>query len=288
MKSTLVFANQKGGVGKTSLAAATAASAAQIGVRTLAVDLDKQGNLASRFGVVETDDGKALFAAVTMEEKPVVVRDVRPGLDVLPGGRFSESLGDVLRSRTSKSGPRALRVVSDTLATVGDDYDLVVIDTPVDRTAIEAALMAATHLVIPTRADDDSTNGFVWLAEVFAETRAQGLSSCELAGVAVFDVDSAAKRVRAEVRQYVQEVLGGAAPVFESTIRHSTASAIGMRQLGLLPNEYADAAAGQEPWYKRRKESEDPVYASATASRALADDYAGLTREILEAVGVWR
>ena len=49
MATTIVFANQKGGVGKTSLCLHTAGALVDLGKRVLVVDLDQQGNLSSVF-----------------------------------------------------------------------------------------------------------------------------------------------------------------------------------------------------------------------------------------------
>ncbi|MEX2620501.1 MAG: ParA family protein [Egibacteraceae bacterium] len=57
--------NSKGGVGKTSIVANVAATAALGGWRTLTVDLDPQGNLARDLGYRQaSDEGRGLLEAV--------------------------------------------------------------------------------------------------------------------------------------------------------------------------------------------------------------------------------
>ncbi len=88
----VVVAQGKGGVGKTSLTANVAGLAAASGHRVLAVDLDQQGNLARDLGY-EPGDGERLLQAFVAGQPVPVVKGIRPGLDVVPGG---PAIGDLL------------------------------------------------------------------------------------------------------------------------------------------------------------------------------------------------
>jgi chromosome partitioning protein len=81
--------NGKGGVGKTSLTANLAGLYAAAGYRTLAIDLDPQGNLGDDLGYLGaglSDNGAELVDALRARRAYRPLRDVRPGLDVLAGG----------------------------------------------------------------------------------------------------------------------------------------------------------------------------------------------------------
>ena len=83
--NTIAFANGKGGVGKTSLSANCGGLAAAGGWRVLILDLDPQGNLARDLGY-DVADGQDLLNALITGTEPPLLKDVRPGLDVVPGG----------------------------------------------------------------------------------------------------------------------------------------------------------------------------------------------------------
>jgi cellulose biosynthesis protein BcsQ len=67
LERSLVIANGKGGVGKTTLTANLAVEASKRWERVIAVDLDPQANLAADLGVEAHDNGKSLAGAATMK-----------------------------------------------------------------------------------------------------------------------------------------------------------------------------------------------------------------------------
>jgi cellulose biosynthesis protein BcsQ len=69
----------------------------------LVVDLDPQGNLATDLGVLDQSDGGAgLLDAVANFASLTPLKNVRPGLDVVPGGpRTAELTGHLSRAALS-------------------------------------------------------------------------------------------------------------------------------------------------------------------------------------------
>ncbi|AZI59239.1 hypothetical protein EH165_14920 [Nakamurella antarctica] len=102
----------------------------------------------------------------------------------------------------------------------------------------------------------------------------------ELLGVVLFDLAISATRVRREITAEINEALGGVAPLFESTIRHSVA-AMDSRRRGLLVYEHAATLEG-EPFWQALREGRRPT--SAGSAPTLAGDYGALAQEILQRI----
>lgn len=275
--------NSKGGVGKTSIVANVAATAALGGWRTLAVDLDPQGNLARDLGYRDhSDEGRGLLEAVMTASRVELMNGVRPGLDVVAGGRHTKRLADLLVVQALGHSPAAPADyhVEAALAGVAGDYDLVVVDCPpASNLLVRAALSLAHYAVIPTKVDDASIDGLEGLADEVGEVVRTANPDLHVLGVVLFDVGAADTRLHAEARRELEAMLAGIAPVLDATIRHTRRTARDLRRRGNTAAEYEQAARDARPWY------DDPT--APTLSRAasgLAADYQQLATEILTAM----
>jgi cellulose biosynthesis protein BcsQ len=284
---TIAVANGKGGVGKTTTTAHMGALAAEAGNRVLLVELDVQGNLGEDLGYTGaglSDEGEALYTAVRSGKPPVPLREVRPNLDVVPGGAAVSLIPSALDAYR-RSGRESTGAVARCLAPLAADYDLVFIDTPpIDAVVQEEALVAAAYLLIPTKTDASSRKGLREMAQRFAAARAIN-PTLTLLGVFLFGVTSGATRIRSAARAAIQAELGAAAPVFEATIRHVEAAAYDVRERGQLAHELERVVDAGPKWYERLRDGsgvDAPQLASSSAS--LAGDFQALTAETLAAL----
>lgn len=281
----VVVAQGKGGVGKTSLTANVAGLAALGGHRVLAVDLDQQGNLARDLGY-EPGDGEPLLQAFVAGQPVPVVPDVRPRLDVVPGGPAIGDLLGIAFARSGRGGKDLADVLHASLAPVVGEYDLVLVDTPPgERLLVEAALAVASYVVVPTRPDEGSLDGLERVAErcVAARTRNPELA---LLGVCLFGVGARSRRLAESTRETVAELLGESAPVFDAQIRHLESAAVDARRQGLLVHELESAATAARKGRlaalrARRRPLDDLLTRDASG---LAEDYQALAREIMSRV----
>jgi cellulose biosynthesis protein BcsQ len=282
----VVVAQGKGGVGKTSLTANVAGLAARAGHRVLAVDLDQQGNLCRDLGY-PPGDGEALLTAIVAGNPVPVTPAIRPRLDVVAGGPAVGDLLGIAFTRAGRGGKDLADLLETSFAPVVGGYDLVLVDTPPgDRLLVEAILATASYVVVPTRPDEASLDGLERLAERFTTARTRN-PALQLLGVCLFAVGSRAERVSADTRETIGQVLGGAAPVFDTRIRHLESAAVDARRRGLLIHELETAAVAD----KRNR-----LAALSTGRRhtpglltrdaaGLAADYAALAHELLTRMG---
>lgn len=282
LSRVVVIANGKGGVGKTSLATTLAGMAAESGYKILLIDLDPQGNVGEDLGYTGAglgDEGAGLVAAVAAGlPLTVSVPQSRRGIDVISGGARLDDLAGLLLSRHRNGNPVA-DVLAEPLARMLEsaDYDLVIIDSPPGEPNLQLlALGAARWLIIPTKGDASSLKGMVRIVQRLVEARVQN-PDLELLGVVLFDIASSATRLKRVISDQITEALGGVAPLFENTIRHSIA-ATDARGNGLLIHEHA-ADLADEPFWKALRDGRRP--ASPGTAPALAGDYGALAHEIL-------
>lgn len=277
----VAIGNGKGGVGKTSVAAGLAATAASMGWRCLAIDLDPQANLGQDLGYLQdgrSDDGAAVRAAVRSGAAPTPVVGVREGLDVLPAGSHTDLLADELARRVQTEGLGALRAAAAGLIEAGRGYDLVVIDTPPSTGALmDLALAVSRFVCCPVRFDQAGVDG---LARVDNRRRALADADVnrrlELLGVVLFGFASAERRMLRDSRAQLEYLLDGVAPVFPTYVRDARKAARHMRAHGVVASEYFLAAQDAAPWILRPG---DERFARNAAG--LAHDYWELTREVL-------
>ncbi|WP_312026540.1 MULTISPECIES: ParA family protein [Rhodococcus] len=282
---TVLVANQKGGVGKSSIVAAVAGMVSAAGRRVLVVDADQQANVTSSDLGIDGDRGRGLSMALQYAHPLEPLRDVRPNLDLIAGGPALAVVGAV--AATAAQSGTDLR--ANLVTTLGDlceaeRYDLVLIDSgPGDAPLLDALLGTARFLLVPTKDDDASLSGVELLAARYLRARQNG-SLIQLLGVVLFDANPRATTRNREVFEQVGELLegSGAAP-FETFIRSDRAAAVDLRTRHLTPSELVEVA---DTYQKHRLQrlrqkanlgerlwSRDPS--------GLAGDYQALTREVL-------
>lgn len=152
MTKTIAIANQKGGVGKTSLAINLAAALAERGRRVLLVDLDHQCNATAGVGVDPAANGNSLtvydlFLGPKLETAEVIRTTSIENLDVIPSSEYLAAAEMQLPQMVG-----AEKLLQEALSTV-IAYDYVLLDCPpsLGRLTLNA-LTAASHVVIPVAA----------------------------------------------------------------------------------------------------------------------------------------
>lgn len=272
--------NGKGGVGKTSTATNCAGLAAQTGWSVLLIDFDPQGDAQADLGYGDSDSGRHLVDAIQGRcDLAPVIRDVRPGLDVIPGGGCLDELdtwvvGAGLRSIDTRF------LFAKALSGLAHHYDLIIIDTPPTRPVLlQQALAASRWVLIPTKSDRASIQGLGNLANELVKVRTFH-PQIDVLGAVVFGVTSGATTVRQNAIDDVQGILGEDGHVFNTVIRHVEAAASDARYRNMLAHELAAEVENAEPFFEALKDGRTPAKLPQSATR-LAGDYVELTIEVM-------
>ena len=167
MGQTACFANNKGGVGKTTTAKCIAEAWARMGKKVLCVDLDSQANLTTMLSLIEPGEREVSIRDAFINPDLFTIEHVAENIDLVPSDL---SLSNFDRDTASIAGREYLLL--DLLKNVKDNYDFIVIDCPPALGLITYnAMIAADHLVMVTTADALSYSGLVMVANLFADVK---------------------------------------------------------------------------------------------------------------------
>lgn len=282
-----VVGNGKGGVGKTTTAAHLAALVASDGARVLLVDLNGQGNIGQVLGFANTtadDKGRNLFSAVTAGVRLAPVQNVRPNLDVVPGGSYVRRIASTLVAEmgTARDKGGLLLSLADALQTVASQYKLIIIDSPPENPLLlQLALCAARWVVVPMKTDGTSRAGLRELAGDIRGIREHNPYLVLLA-VFVFASGTNARSIRRELTEQVGQDLGNNSELMlKSFIRQSEAVAKDIIKYGLLAHELEQEIVNNPAHWELRRGTANGATVVSSTSRPVAEDFAKLASEIL-------
>ena len=221
-----VIFNQKGGVGKTSIACNLAAISAAMGYRTLVVDLDVQGNTTHY--LVGAIDGDA-FPAEAQGVAGLYRQTVGPrkmgrnpdafvwetpyeNLFLLPSSPILTSMEKELESRYK------LYKLRDALEKLDDEYDRVYIDTPPSFNFYSrSALIAADYVLIPFDCDSFARESLYALLDNIGELQEDHNPDLAVEGIIVNQFNAQARLPGELVAELEEEGL----PVFSAFLSSS-------------------------------------------------------------------
>jgi chromosome partitioning protein len=154
----IAFANQKGGVAKTTTTLNLAVAFAETGHRVLCIDLDPQGNLTMSQGIDPDKVEKSLYD-VLVNNMPISEIIQHREIDIAVAS--IDLAGAEIAMSTMIGRERSLEKA---LKEVSGDYDFICIDTPPSLGLLTInALTAATKVIVPVQCEYLSMRGLVQL-----------------------------------------------------------------------------------------------------------------------------
>jgi chromosome partitioning protein len=215
-----VVFNQKGGVGKSSIAVNLAASSAKAGLKTLLVDLDVQGN-STHYIVGECSEplpGVEDFFQNQLSlysREPIsslIHQSVYDNLSFMPSGRGLLELEHKLESRYK------MYKLKEALSELIDDFDRIYLDTPPALNFFSrSAMIASDRVVVPFDCDTFSKQALYQLTETIEEIKADHNPDLILEAIVPNQVPARAKLPQ----QLIAELKADALPVSSTTLSSS-------------------------------------------------------------------
>jgi len=254
--STIVIANQKGGVAKTTTACALATGLADLGYRTVLVDCDPQGNVAAFLGETPSPGLYELVVEGYAADRVAypLTRLGYPTLNLIAGDSTTVDLETLLRSSQLLQPASALQEAIRPFQVNGQT--IVILDTAPGLSSVQlAALYAADWLIIPTCPEFAAEVGLSAMIETIDELKGNG-AKLDLLGILPTLVDSRSR----EHRQTIADLQA----IFPGLI---------------LPNVRRLIALAEAPRSGR------PIWQHKPNSEA-ALDYAAVLKEVINRVGI--
>jgi chromosome partitioning protein len=199
----VAFANQKGGVGKTTSSVNTAVALARRDFRVLLIDSDPQGNATSSFGIDKARLDASIYE-VLVDGLPVaraVTASDRPGLDLLPSTPVLAGAEIELVEM-----PEREHRLARALTAVLDRYDAILIDCPPSLGLLTVnALTAARSIVVPIQCEFLALEGLGQLITTIDLVKRRLNPPLDIVGVLMTMFDARTRlssHVVEEVRRY--------------------------------------------------------------------------------------
>jgi len=237
----IAFANQKGGVAKTTTTLNLAAAFVEEGHRVLCVDMDPQGNLTMSQGIDPDTLEQSMYDVLVFD---LPVREVIRRREVDVACASIDLAGAEIAMSTKIGRERSL---DKALRSIKEDYDFICIDTPPSLGLLTInALTAADKVIVPVQCEYLSMRGLIQLQNTLSMIQENLNPDVDIAGILPTMVDTRTLHAK-EAIEILEENFGDR--VFgariRKTVRFAEAPVKGMSVLKYDPNGTAADAYRQ-------------------------------------------
>ena len=216
--TVLAISLQKGGVGKTTTAINLGAALAELGFRTLIIDLDPQGNASSGLGVRPPEDAPTIAEVLRREETldSIIEPTAEKNLFVAPAPT-GQALAEVEAQLVAEMFPQPR--LKDAIDACRADWDYVLLDCPptLGRLTVNA-FMAADAILAPVQCQYFALEGLRDLSEVVKQVRAALNPTLEISHY-LLTMSEGTKKLSQEVESELRNAFGE--KVFKAVIPYN-------------------------------------------------------------------
>lgn len=191
MGKVLSFANQKGGVAKTTSTFNVGAGLAQRGYKVLMIDLDPQASLTIYAGLEPYEQELSIVDILKNQKADITkaIVNIRGSLDIITSRIELSAVENELLSRTARE-----LILSRALDAVRQQYDFIIIDCPPQLSTLTINALACTdEVIVPCKTDYLAYRGLKQLMETIDTVRAYFKPDIKMVGLLATMFESRAK-----------------------------------------------------------------------------------------------
>ena len=242
MGRTIVIANRKGGVGKTTTAINLSASLAEAEKKVLVIDIDPQGNTTSGFGIEKDEQENTIYELLLGEceiEECMIVTEF-DDLTIIPSNVNLAAAEIELVGIEEKE-----YILKKALDKVRDKYDFIIIDCPPSLSMLTInAMCAADTVLVPIQCEYYALEGLTQLIHTINLVKERLNPELEMEGV-VFTMYDARTNLSLQVVENVKNNLNQ--EIYKTIIPRNVRLAEAPSH-GMPVNKYDSKSTGAESY----------------------------------------
>lgn len=262
MAYVYALANAKGGCGKSTTSFNLSVCFAKEGYRTLAIDLDQQGNLSDALGI-DLNEVTLTSHRLLIDEKASISNflvEVRPKLHLLPN-TIDIDADDLLEA---KKVNREL-LLRKKLKPIMQDFDVIIIDTPpAMRVATLNGLTVANTVIVPIDSSYFALLGLNQLLRIIAAVREAHQPN--LVVRALTTMFNKKQNLDKQIRQRIEEFFGEELVLKTAIHKNVTIAEAAAMHKAII--EYAPNASGTLNFVQLTKELLKDIHHEEEQTRA--------------------